>query len=330
MEWKTKITDLLGCRYPILEGAYGRQGGWKFAAAVANSGAHGLITASVAKTPEKLREYIKRCRDASDGSFGVNLSVGLCPRIEEMLEVCIEENVQIETAVYNPDSLAPRIKESGIPWVHKAARVKDAVHAEKLGADAIIIVGLEGTGFKQQQQMPAMFSTIWAKRALRVPIIAAGGICEARGFLGALAMGADGIMMGTALMATQEFPLPTRAKKAIVRASPDNLELRHRVIGSVDQKAYEEVMKLRDKLPLETWLEMLERVNLKDPDWKSPRRRGTDVEEIEHLRLVSLAAAFVDGIPTVKELIDSIIRDAEGLLDGYDFLNVRQPLPKNK
>ena len=323
MEWKTRVTELLGCKYPILEGAYAKQGSWKFAAAVANTGAHGLITATVARDPEKLREYIRKCRDATDGSFGVNLSVGICPRIEEMLEVCIEEKVPVETAVYRPDALARRIKEGGVKWIHKTARVKDALHAEKLGADAIIIVGLEGTGFKQAEQMPAMLTTIWAKRVLTVPFIAAGGIGEARGFLGALAMGADGIMMGTSFMATKEFPLPTRAKEAIVKAGFDNLELRHRVIGSADPRDYEEVMKMRDQLPVEQWLPMLERVNLKDPDWKSPPVRRTDVEEIEKLRLVSLAATLLDGIPTVKEYIDGIIGEAERLLDSYEFLKNR-------
>jgi len=323
MEWKTKITELLGCKYPILEGAYAKQGSWKFAAAVANAGAHGLITATVARTPEKLREYIRRCRDATDGSFGVNLSIGICPRIEEVLEVCIEEGVQVETAVFRPDSLAPRIKEGGVKWIHKTARIRDALHAEKLGADAIIVVGLEGTGFKQVEQLPTMLTTIQAKRELKVPFIAAGGIGDARGFLGALAMGADGIMMGTAFMATEEFPLPHRTKEAIIKASPYNPELRHRVLGSVDPEAYEEVMKLRDRLPLEEWLLMLERVNLKDPDWKNVSLRRTDVQEIEELRLVSLAAAVMDRIPTAKEFIDSIVRGAEQLLDTYEFLKTR-------
>jgi len=326
MQWKTKITDLLGCKYPILEGAYAKQGSWKFAAAVAKAGCHGLITATTPSTPERLREAIKRCREAtadSEGSFGVNLSIGICPRIEEMLEVCIEEGVQVETAVYSPNDLAPRIKEGGVTWIHKSARVKDAVHAEKLGADAVIVVGLEGTGFKQTEQMPMMLTTILAKRMLKVPFIAAGGIGDARGFLGALGMGADGIMMGTAFMATKEFSLPSRTKEAMIKAGPFNIELRHRVIGSVDPKAYEEVMKLRDQLPLEQWLPMLERVNLKDPDWKSPPPRRTDIDEIEQLRLVSLAAAVLDDVPTVKEFIDRIIGEAEALLDSYEFLKTR-------
>jgi len=323
MEWKTRVTELFGCKYPILEGAYAKQGGWKFAAAVANAGAHGLITATTAHTPEKLREYIKRCRDATDGSFGVNLSIGICPQPEEMLEICIEERVPVETAVFRPDKLAPRIKEAGLKWIHKSARVKDALHAESLGADAIIVVGLEGTGFKQTEQMPTMFTTILAKRELKVPFIAAGGYADARGFLAALAMGADGVMLGTAFMATREFPLSSSAKQAIVNASPYSVELRNRVIGSVDPVAYAEVQKLRDQLPLEVWLQMLEKVNLKDPDWKTYSPKAGDQKDVEELKVVSLAAAMIDEVATVKELIDGIINGAEELLNSYQFLKTR-------
>lgn len=326
MAWKTRITDMLGCTYPIIEGAYARQGSWKFAAAVARAGCHGLITATTPGTPAKLRDSIKRCREAIDGSggsFGVNISIGVCPEPERFLDVCIEERIPVETAVYRPDALAPRIREAGLLWMHKSARIKDALHAEKLGADAVIVVGIEGTGFKQAEQLPTMLTTILAKRHFKVPFVSAGGIGEARGFLGALAMGADGIMLGTALMATKEFPISTRAKEAIAAADPFDLELRHRVIGSVDPQAYTEVMSLRDRVPLDQWLLMLERVNLKDADWKSPWEGRTDVEEIKKLRLVSLAAAVVDGVPTVKDYIDGIIGEAEALLAGYEFLSGR-------
>ena len=326
MEWKTRITDMLGCKYPIIEGAYARQGNWKFAAAVARTGCYGLITATTPGTPEKLRDGIRRCREAIDGSggsFGVNISLGVCPEPEKFLEVCIEENVPVETAVYRPDALAPRIKEAGLLWMHKSARIKDALHAEKLGADAVIIVGLEGTGFKQAEQLPTMLTTILAKRQIKVPFVCAGGIAEARGFLGALAMGADAVMMGTAFMATREFPLSTRAKEAIAKADPFDLELRHRVIGSVNPRDYEEVLSLRDRVPLEQWLLMLERVNLKDPDWKSPLGKRTDVDEIKKLRLVSLAAVLVDSVQPVKDFIDDIIGKAEALLGSYEFLKTR-------
>ena len=323
MEWKTRATELLGCKYPILQGALAGFGNWKFAAAIAEAGGHGIITASVSRTPERLREDIKKCRDATDGSFGVNLSISGCPQIEEMLEVCIDERVQVETATYKPDALAPRIKEGGVKWIHKTARVKDALHAERLGADAVIVVGLEGVGFKNPEQLPTMITTIWGKREVKVPFIAAGGIGDARGFLGALGMGADGIMMGTAFMSTKECPMSDAAKEAMVQARPDNPQLRHQVLASGDPKAYEEVMKMRDEVPLQQWLRMLERVNRQDPNWRNTAADTSEPRERELSRLVSFAVGVIDGVPTVKELIDNIIQGAEELLDSWQFLKTR-------
>lgn len=317
MEWKTRVTELLGCKYPILQGAFAGFGNWQFAAAVAETGAHGLITASASRTPEQLREDIKRCRDATDGAFGVNLSFGICPRIEEMLEVCIEEGVQVETAIYKPDSLAPRIKEGGVTWIHKAARVKDAIHAESLGADAVIVVGLEGVGFKSPEQLPTLTTVTWGTKQLKVPFIAAGGIGDARGFLGALGMGADGIMMGTAFMATRECPTNEASKKDMVQSRPDNPRLRFRVLSHAAPKDYAEVMKKRSELPLSEWLPMLERIQPKDSDW-----RGS-VDSPAPSPVGSLAVGAIDSVLTVKEFVDGIIREAEELLDNWQFLKTR-------
>jgi NAD(P)H-dependent flavin oxidoreductase YrpB (nitropropane dioxygenase family) len=322
MEWRTRVTELLGCKYPILEGAYAGFGNWKFAAAVADTGAHGLITASVSRTPEQLREDIKRCQDATDGSFGVNLSFGICPRIEEMLEVCIEEGVQVETAIYKPDALASRIKEGGVKWIHKSARVKDAIHAEELGADAVIVVGLEGVGFKNPEQLPTFTTTTWGTKQLKVPFIAAGGIGDGRGLLGALGMGADGIMMGTAFMATRECPVNEATKKAMVRSSPDNPQLRFRVLSSSDPAEYERVLKLRDKLPLEEWLPMLERIQPRHSDWAEITGREAESEE-RVSRVGSLAVGAIHSIPSVKEFVEGIIREAEEILDRWEFLKAR-------
>ncbi len=326
MEWKTRMTELLGCQYPIMQGAMAGLGNWKFAAAVARAGGHGILTASVSRTPARLREDIKRCREAtvgSPGTFGVNLTLGICPRIEEMLEVCIEEGIQVETAAYKPDELAPRIKEGGVTWTHKSARVKDAVHAEKLGADAVIVVGLEGIGFKSPEQLPTMITTIWAKKVLQVPFIAAGGIGDARGFLGALGMGADGVMMATAFMATEECPLKASAKEAMVRARPDDPELRQRVLAPPDMKAYNEILKMRNDLPLQKWLPMLERVFFQESGSRDRRTNASEPSGEELSRVVSLAAGFIDSVSTVKEFIDRVIGEAEELLDSYEFLKTR-------
>ena len=326
MEWKTRVTELLGCKYPILEGAFAGFGNWEFAAAVAETGAFGLITASVSSTAEGLREDIRKCRAATDGAFGVNLTLSgaTLPKVPEMLEVCIEEGVPVETAAYKPDDFAARIKKSGIPWIHKSARVKDAIHAEAMGADAVIVVGMEGCGFKSPEQLPTLITTTWAKRVIKVPYIASGGIGDARGFLGALGMGADGVMLGTAIMATKECPVKDTIKEAIIETAPDNTQLRHRVLAVANPKDVEEVMKLRKEMPMNEWLPMLERVNLKDPDWRNPSAATTLDEATDaRLRMISLAVGVVDGESTVKEFIDNIICEAEELLDSFQFLNTR-------
>ena len=297
MEWKTAVTDILGCKYPILQGAMEQLADWKLAAAVAKAGAHGTLTGSISKTPQTLRDNILACKEATagaPGTFGVNLSIGICPDIEKMLEVCIEEKVPVETSVYKPDALAPLIKQGGIKWIHKAARVKDAVHAQELGPDAIILVGVEGAGIKNPAQLPTMTTIIWGRRQLKVPIIAAGGIGDARGFLAALGMGADGIMMGSAFMATKECRIADSMKEAITRLNPENADLRQRVLTP------QPPLRLADRAdapsaPVE-------------PDWS---------------QAVSFAAGVIDRVPTVKELIDGIIREAEEILDTWAFLKTR-------
>jgi enoyl-[acyl-carrier protein] reductase II len=294
MEWNTRVTELLGCKYPILQGALAGLGNWKFAAAVANAGAHGTMTASVSRTPQRLKEDIARCKEASaeaPGTFGVNLSIGICPDIEAMLEVCIAEKVPIETSVYKPDALAARIKASGLPWIHKAARVKDAVHAVEVGANAIILVGLEGAGIKNPEQLPTMTTIIWGRSKIEVPLIAAGGIGDAHGLMAALGMGADGIMMGTVFLATRECVIKDSMKEAIIKLTPDNPDLRQRVM-----------IPGQPRRPIDAAIEPVE------TDWSLS---------------ASFAAGVIDRIPTVQGLIDAVIDGAEQILNGWEFLKTR-------
>jgi len=287
MEWKTKITDLLGCKVPILQGATERLGVWQFAAAIAEAGAHGTITASVSKTPVQLREDIRRCKDATNGTFGVNLSIGICPQIDEMLEVCIAEQVPVETALYKPDALAARIKQSGLKWIHKSARVRDAAHAQELGVDAVILVGLEGGGFKNPAQLPTMTTLLHGVRRLSVPVIAAGGIGDAHGFLGALALGAEGVMMGSAFMTTKESPVSQKYKEAMIGLNLDDPEFRNRVMTP----------------------------RIFDP--KAPRQAAEDINWAD---AVSFSVAGIDQVLSVKELLEKITSEAEAILKGWRFL----------
>jgi nitronate monooxygenase len=320
MKWNTRVTELLGCEYPILQGALSRIGNWKFAAAVSESGAHGCLTAAVSLTPDKLRDDIRRCRDATGKPFSVNITVGMCPHIDDMLEVCLEEDVEvIETAVFSADQYGKRIKEAGRKWVHKTATLKHALHAEKQGADALILVGLEGIGFKNIAQLPTMTTVAWAARQLKVPVIAAGGIGDAHTFLGAQALGAEGVMMGTAFMATQECPISDRFKERMVQADPDNPYLRSTVLAPPNPRDYEEVMKKRDEMPLERWLTALERVMLKHDDWLlAPEMWNEDYDRISSL--MSFAVTYIDRIPTVKEFVEGIMRGAEDILARWQSL----------
>jgi len=299
MEWRTKITDLLGCKYPILLGAMHRLGVWQFAAAIAEAGGHGVITASASKTPGQLRDDIRRCKDATNGTFGVNLSIGVCPRIDEMLEVCIAEQVPVETALYKSDALASRIKQSGVKWIHKSARVKDAIHAQSLGVDAVILVGLEGAGIKHPAQLPTMTTIRHAARSLSVPVIAAGGIGDGHGFLGALVLGAEGIMMGSAFLTTKESPVSRQYKEMMLKYNLNNPEFRNRV--------------LTPKL-----------VNLKAPldenekDYLEKSKAG--VGDLHYANMVSFAVAGVHEVLSVKELVEKITSEAEGILKGWQFL----------
>ena len=317
MKWKTRITDLFGCKYPILEGAYAGFGTWEFAAACASAGVHGLITASTSRTPEQLREDIRKCKKATSGSFGVNLSLGICPRIEEMLEVCIEEKVPVETAIYRPDSLVPRIKESGITWIHKTARVMDSLYAESLEANAVILVGVEGVGFKNPTQLPTLINITWGAPQFKVPVVAAGGIGDARGLLGALAMGADGIMMGTAFMATKECPTSEASKIDMVNSRPDNAKLRWRVMSHASPKDYAEVIRKRQGLSLSEWLPMLERIQPKAKDWEG------DPNVPEPTKVGSLAVGAINSVPTVKEFIGNMIKEAEELAEKWEWIKKR-------
>ncbi len=320
MKWKTRLTELLDCEYPILQGALSRIGNWKFAAAVSEAGAHGCITAAVSLTPEKLREDIRKCREATNKSFEVNLTVGMCPDLDGMLEVCLDEEIDvIETAVYIPDKYVKRIKDAGRKWIHKTATLKHALHAQKQGADAVIIVGLEGIGFKHISQLPTMTSIAYAARQLKIPVVAAGGIGDAHTFLADLALGAEGVMMGTAFMATKECPISERFKENMVRATPYHPELRHKVLAPPNPKDYEEIMKRRDEMPVEKWLPALERVMLKTDDWKlAPEMWKEDYDRLSGL--MSFAVSYIDSIPTVKEFVDSIIKGAEDIIAHWQFL----------
>jgi len=303
MNWKTRITELLGCEYPIVEGSFAGFGTAALAAPVSAAGGFGLITAGALRTPDRLREDIRKLKSMTDRPFGVNLSVGHCPHIDEMREVAIEEGAAaIETSVYNAARHGKRIKEAGVVWFHKVATMKHALAAESQGADAVVMVGIEGVGEKSAVQVTTLINITAAVRQLKVPLMAAGGIGDARGMLAALGMGAEAIYMGTAFMATHECPISPRYKQALVDADPFDIRVRDRVFAPPDPnrdiklRRGEELYKEKGA---DDWVDTLEQ-------W----------DETTELRVTggSMAVGVLDRVKSVKELIDEIIQGAEEIL----------------
>jgi nitronate monooxygenase len=235
----------------------------------------------------------------TDRPFGVNLSLIGHPKTDEFREVAIEEKVAaIFTSAYKARDHGKRIRDAGIPWIHKVGTLKHALAAESHGADAVVMVGIEGEGEKAALHLSTMTSVTMAVRELSIPVIASGGIGDARTFLAALAMGAEGVYMGTAFMATKECPIAERHKKALVKASPYDPEVRDRIFAppppGLDELTRNQAVWqiVGDAKPHSTKRPM-------------PVMGG------------SMAVGTITGIVAVRELIEGMIRGADELLtDG--------------
>jgi nitronate monooxygenase len=226
MIWKTKITQMTGIKYPIIMGAFGGWGKAKFASIFSNAGGLGIIAALNFPNKDNFKKDLQYMKELTDKPFGVNLSLphsGFSNtkgknRTEDdyldYVEIALNEDVKtFTTSGYKAAFLGNRIHEAGCYWFHKCVLLKHAISAEKEGADAITLVGLEGTGFKNPLTNTTLINITMARKLLPIPIIAAGGIGDARGFLGALAMGADAVCFGTALMVTEECPVSIKSKE---------------------------------------------------------------------------------------------------------------------
>jgi NAD(P)H-dependent flavin oxidoreductase YrpB (nitropropane dioxygenase family) len=310
--WETRVTKMLGIKYPIIQGAFGSFGTSALAVPVSEAGGLGMITATALRTPEGLRQDIRRAKSLTDKPFGVNLTLMGCPNVDEMREVIIEEGVPVvETAAYRADNHGKLLQAAGIKWIHKVATMKHALAVEEQGADAVIIVGLEGAGFKSTLQLPTLISITWAVRQLKIPVIAAGGIADGRGLKAALAMGAEAVYLGTAFMATKECPISERHKQSMAEADPTEPKYRERCLAPPKPEELAKVMSQRGSVPAEKWLASLERVMLKDsPDMPDITEENLEEEVLRSLP-GSLAVAVIDKVVTVRELIDNMISEAE-------------------
>ncbi|MZR63303.1 nitronate monooxygenase family protein [Alcanivorax sp. DP30] len=220
---KTRITELLGIQYPIVQGGMQNVGYAELAAAVSNAGGLGIITGLTQPTPEDLDKEIKRCKEMTDKPFGVNLTI--LPTIkpvpyEEYARVICENGISVvETAGRNPEPFMPLFEGAGVKVVHKCTSVRHALKAEKVGVAAVSVDGFECAGHPGEDDIPNLVLLPAAARVLKIPMLASGGIGTGAQMAACLALGADGINMGTRFLASAEAPVHENMKKAIAEAS---------------------------------------------------------------------------------------------------------------
>ncbi|MFH1814052.1 MAG: nitronate monooxygenase family protein [Pseudomonadota bacterium] len=226
---KTRITDMLGIRYPIVQGGMMWVGTAELSSAVSNAGGLGILTALTQPTPEALAKEIERCRGMTDAPFGVNLTILPAikpPPYEAYLDVILDAGIRIlETAGNNPKAFIDKAKARGVTLIHKCVAVRHALSAQRNGVDIISIDGFECAGHPGEDDVPGLVLIPLAVQALDVPVIASGGIGDGRGMAAALALGAEGVNMGTRFCATQEAPIHDNIKQALVNANERDTRL---------------------------------------------------------------------------------------------------------
>jgi len=314
---KTRITELFGIQHPIIQGGMHYVGFAELAAAVSNAGGLGIITALTQKTPAKLAEEIARCRAMTDQPFGVNLTFLPAfaePPYPEYIDAIIAGGITVvETAGRNPAKYLPRLKEAGIKVIHKCTSVRHSLKAQEIGCDAVSVDGFECGGHPGEDDVPNFILLPLAAEALKIPFVASGGMADGRSLVAALALGADGINMGTRFIATQEAPVHEKVKEAIVRATELDTRLVMRSLRNTERvlnnAAVEEILRIEkekgDALQIQDIIQQVAGVY--------PRiMLEGDMEA--GAWSCGMVAGLIHDVPTCKELIDRIMREADEII----------------
>ncbi|MDJ0012179.1 NAD(P)H-dependent flavin oxidoreductase [Rhodococcus erythropolis] len=312
----TAFTQTFGVRHPIVQGGMQWVGRAELVAAVANAGALGMLTALTQPTPEDLKREIARTRELTDQPFGVNLTILPAitpPPYEEYRQVIIESGITIvETAGSNPAPHLPDFHAAGIKVLHKCTSVRHAVKAQDVGVDGVSIDGFECAGHPGEDDIPGLVLIAAAAEQISIPMVASGGFADGRGLVAALALGADGINMGTRFLCTEEAPVHRAVKEAIVAAKETDTELIFRPLRNTARVASNTVSR--------EVVDILSRGGqFEDVRELVAGVRGRRVFETGDLDAgiwtVGTAQGLIHDIPTVAELIDRIAADATHLIE---------------
>lgn len=310
---KTRVTELLGIDYPIIQGGMQWVGLAELASAVSNAGGLGILTGLTQPTPEALRAEIARCRSMTDKPFGVNMTLFPSitpPPYAEYIEAIIDSGVKIvETAGSAAAEFFPRLKSAGVTIVHKCVAVRHALTAERLGVDAISIDGFECAGHPGEYDIPGLVLIPAAVRKLSVPVIASGGIGDGRGMAAALALGAEGVNMGTRFSATVEAPMHENIKRALVEASEVDTRLIFRTLKNTARVLKNEISE--SVLEIEAQPGATDFADLR-PLVAGARGKAAlasgDVND--GVITAGMVVGLIDDIPTCAELIQRMVREA--------------------
>ncbi|MXP29932.1 nitronate monooxygenase [Porphyrobacter algicida] len=315
---KTRITEMFGIEHPIIQGGMHYVGFAEMAAAVSNAGGLGIITGLTQGTPEKLANEIARCKDMTDKPFGVNLTFlpSLnAPDYPGLVRAIIEGGVKVvETAGNNPAQVLPFFKDAGVKVIHKCTSVRHSLKAQSIGCDAVSVDGFECGGHPGEDDVPNMILLPRAADELDIPFVASGGQVDGRSLVASLAMGADGINMGTRFIATKEAPVHENVKQAIVAASELDTRLVMRPLRNTERvmtnDAVERLLvkerELGDKL---TFDDIIGEVAGVYPRIMSEGDMDAGAWSC------GMVAGLIHDIPTCKELIDRIMNEADTIIN---------------
>lgn len=308
---KTLLTNMLNIQYPIVQGGMQGVGRAELASAVSNAGGLGILTALTQPTPDALRAEIERCRQMTDKPFGVNLTMLPStnpPPYLEYVRAIIESGVKIvETAGNSPKEFIALFKEAGVRILHKCTSVRHALSAERNGVDVISIDGFEAAGHPGEDDVPGLVLIPAAARALKIPVIASGGIADGHGMAAALTLGAQGINMGTRFMLTKEAPIHDAIKQAIVAGTERDTKVilkPFRNTARVFRNAISEQVAELEKRPGATFDDIRDLVS---------GVRGRAALESgavdDGLLWAGVGIGLMNDIPTCAELIERIVSE---------------------
>tara|TARA_B110000305_G_scaffold108008_1_gene121566 strand:- start:938 stop:1909 length:972 start_codon:yes stop_codon:yes gene_type:complete len=316
---KTKITELFEIEHPIIQGGMHFVGFAELAAAVSNAGGLGIITGLTQGTPEKLEAEILKCQALTDKPFGVNLTFlpGLTPPdYPGLIEVIIKTGVKVvETAGRNPAVYMPAMKEAGIKVIHKCTSVRHSLKAQDIGCDAVSVDGFECGGHPGEDDIPNFILLPRAADELDIPFVASGGMADARSLVAAMALGAEGINMGTRFIATKDAPVHENVKQAIVNASELDTRLIMRSLTNTERvlnnPAVERLVakekELGDALKFEDIVDEVAGVYPKVMIDGEPEAGAWSC---------GMVAGLISDVPSVQELIDTIMSEADSIIQS--------------